>query len=917
MPLEPGEKLGPYQIVALLGRGGMGEVYRAHDPRLARDVALKIVPEDLAGDSARMARFEREAKLLAALNHPNLGAIYGIENVGGRPFLVLEFIEGESLAVRIERGALPIGDALDINRQVALAIETAHENGIVHRDLKPGNVMVRGDGTVKVVDFGLATSGASGSAAASSSSQSPTLTQLGGGVLGTAGYMSPEQARGRIVDRRTDIWAFGCVLYECLSGKRAFDGDTVSDVIAKILEREPDYSRLPPGTPASIRRLIARCLEKDPSRRLRDIGDARLEIEEVLASRTSSGRIDPAAVPPGAARPRSLQANRIVAGLVGAAVAALAIRVLGGPPPRNAATGGVVRLSAVAPSELQVGRIVLTPDGKNILMFGRPRVEPGQPAPSTNAYVRRLDERDVRLIPGTENVGTFQLTADNTALMFRSPASAGGNRLWRVPLDGSSPAVAVCDWNQRWEGMMVLESGEVIAFADQSTRLVRVSAQGVASEPVPITGVPPRTRLTFCSRLPGDRGVLINLVSYGPRGWYYGVGLLDPKSAHVKVLVDDGGNAVYWKGGQILFARGDALLAAPFDLGRLEVTGTPVGLMSGLRTDFMFLPGDFQFASNGTLAMAPGGKTREQTRLGSVSGGVFTPWNDEQRAYNSGLVFSRDGKRMAITIVNPRGLDEIFVGSVDSRRLDRAIAADADCSWPVLSADGASLIYNRSGRDSLDGAYIHSLLAPARDRRVFVADSSGNVRPWSWSPDGRWLLLQRTAAGHNEILKLEVAPPGAPPATPQPLFDHPVESGQPMFSPDGHWVAYQSLENGVSHVEICSFSSEGVAGSPISVAGGGTFFPRWGDRGARLYYGTDINKVMGVSVTWGSTPSFSKPFEVCDARSLGLNGWAFAPGDRLMGTRTGELGADANARLDLVLHWDQELKAKLAEAGKK
>jgi serine/threonine-protein kinase len=918
MPLSPGEKLGPYEIVALLGRGGMGEVYRAHDPRLSRDVALKIVPEDLAGDPARMARFEREAKLLAALNHPQLGAIYGIENVNGRPFLVLEFIEGESLATRLDRGALPTAEALEICRQVALAIEAAHENGIVHRDLKPGNVMVRGDGAVKVVDFGLATSGAPADAGRPGSSQSPTLTQMGGGaVLGTAGYMSPEQARGRLVDRRTDIWAFGCVLFECLSGRRAFDGETTSDVIAKILEREPDYSALPGTTPPSIRRLITRCLEKDPSRRMRDAGDARLEIEEVLATRTSSGRIDPSALPAGPASRGSLQANRIVAGLIGAAVAALAFKMLGGPP-RGAPSTAVMRLSAVAPGDLQIGRMVLTPDGKNVLLFGRPRSAPGQPTPTFHTYIRRLDERDVRALPGTERVGTFQVTPDNTAMVFRAPAGGGdgANRLWRVPLDGSSPAVAIGDWNPTWDGMMVLENGDVLAFAEKTTKLMRVSANGVAAPPMPITGAPPRTTLGFASRLPGDRGVLVNQVSYGSRGWGYSVGVLDPKTAKVKTLMDDGGNATYWPGGQLLFARGPALLAAPFDLNRLEVTGPPVGLASGLRTDFGFIPGEFQLASNGTLAVPPGGRARDQARLGFFSGGEFTPWLDEPRSYDQFPSFSRDGKHIAMLVVNGRGLDEIYTGTLEPPRLDRLIAAPADCAWPLFSGDGSSLAYSRSGGDSLDGVYIHSLTGASRDRRIFVPDSVGITRPWTWSPDGRWMLLQKNAASHLEILKIEVPPPGAPPAAPQPLFDHDVEAGQPTFSPDGRWVAYQSVETGTSEIVVCPFGADGTAGPPTQVTRGGGFFPRWGERAASLYYGTANSKVMHVSVSLGAAPTFGKPIVAADF-DPGFTNWSLAPGDRMMCTRVGDVGAASDTRLDLVLNWDQELKQKLAEARKK
>ncbi len=282
MALQAGTRLGPFEISAPLGKGGMGEVYRARDTRLGRDVAVKALPDAFARDPERLARFEREARLLAALNHPNIAGIHGLEEVSGHPYLVLEYVEGDTLATRVARGALPPDEALEVCGQIAAALEAAHESGIVHRDLKPANVKLTPAGTVKVLDFGLAKgAAASGSAPDLDVSQSPTLTHsptVAGVILGTAAYMSPEQARGKPLDRRTDIWSFGCVLYECLAGRPLFEGETVSDLIAKILEREPDWSALPPAVPARVRELLRRCLEKDAKKRLRDIGDARIEI---------------------------------------------------------------------------------------------------------------------------------------------------------------------------------------------------------------------------------------------------------------------------------------------------------------------------------------------------------------------------------------------------------------------------------------------------------------------------------------------------------------------------------------------------------------------------------------------------------------------------------------------------------------
>src|SRR5258706_8789996 len=285
MAISPGTRLGPYEVLAPLGAGGMGEVYRARDSRLGRDVAIKALPAAFAADPERVARFEREAKLLASLNHPNVGGIHGLEEVDGHRYLVLEYIEGETLDQRLTRGALPVGEALEVCRQIAAALETAHENGVVHRDLKPGNVMLTSSGAVKVLDFGLAKAAAPGGASDPNLSASPTMTYVAtvaGVILGTAAYMSPEQARGKAVDKRTDIWSFGCVLYECLTGRKCFQGETVSDLIAGILQGEPDLAALPATTPNRVRELLRRCLDKDARHRLRDVGDARIDLEQAI-----------------------------------------------------------------------------------------------------------------------------------------------------------------------------------------------------------------------------------------------------------------------------------------------------------------------------------------------------------------------------------------------------------------------------------------------------------------------------------------------------------------------------------------------------------------------------------------------------------------------------------------------------------
>jgi hypothetical protein len=886
----------------------MGEVYRARDSRLGRDVALKGLPEGFAGDVERRARLDREARLLAALNHPHIGAIHAIEKGEDRPYLVLELIEGESLATRLERGALPPGEALEVARQIALAMEAAHENGIVHRDLKPGNVMIRRDGAVKVVDFGLATT-----APAPDSdprfSLSPTLTYAGGAVLGTAAYMSPEQARGRPTDRRTDVWAFGCLLFECLTGRQAFEGETASDVIARILEREPDASLLPTSVPPGIRRLIGRCLEKDPQRRLRDLGDARLEIEDALALRSASGRFLPA--PEGGRRPPAAIVV-IAVTLVAAIAGALGWSALA---PRLAPAGaGVARVALVAPPSLEIGRILLTHDGGHVLMFGRERVAAGEKQPPFHAWARRLDEHDLHPLPGTEGIGNFQPTPDGNALLFLVPGTGpGARRLWKVALEGAAPAVAIADWDSGWGGIFALANGDVLALTGEGTGFVRLPAGGGRPEgPRAISGAPPRTRFGFAGHLSDNRHVLLNMISYGPRGWSYRVGVLDLATASVKTIVEDGGNASWWPGA-LLFARGDALLAAPFDSRRYELTGPPVGIAAGLRTNFEFIPGEYQLTADGTLACPPGGRTREQSQLGFLDHGRFTPWLDEGLAADGFPTFSRDGRRLLVAVANARGLDEIWMGALEDHRLDRVVGADADCSYPLWSGDGTRIAYSRNGSDALDGIYVHDLAGGSPDRRLTARDSLATTRPWAWSPDGRWLLLVRAVGGHPAILRLEVPATGMAPR-PRPLFDSEIEAQQPSFSPDGRWLAFGVLDNARGEIAVCPFRPDGTTGPVTRVTRDGGFFAQWGDRGASLYFTSGNNRIRRVSVQLGAQPAFSSPEEVCDLEALGAVNWGLAPGNRILASRVRDPGLGPTAYVDLTLHWDRELARRLAEA---
>jgi hypothetical protein len=433
--LDPGRTLAQYRIAARIGQGGMGEVWRATDTTLGREVAIKVLPEAFAATAERLSRFEREAKLLASLNHTGIAAIYGLHEHEGVRFLAMEMVPGEDLAERLAKGSVPFGEAIDFARQIAEALEVAHEQGIVHRDLKPANIRITPDGRVKVLDFGLAKAlePAGPPTPGQDPALSPTITSLGtmaGVILGTAAYMSPEQARGRSVDKRADIWAFGCVLYEMLAGRRPFDGETVSDVLAAVLARDADWRALPAATPAKVRELLQRCLEKDPKRRMRDIGDARIELEEVLTARTASGRVRVATEPAGAAEARPPVARWVWGTMIGCAVlgAALGGFIVSSRNASSSAAAGVVRLDLDLPADVRFTDYAVSPDGASIAALGIPRVAPGETEAAPRIYVRRLDAATMTVVPGTEGAASPGFAADGRSVVTALPATLGSSQ---------------------------------------------------------------------------------------------------------------------------------------------------------------------------------------------------------------------------------------------------------------------------------------------------------------------------------------------------------------------------------------------------------------------------------------------------------------------------------------------------------
>ena len=603
MTLAPGTKHGSYEILAPLGAGGMGEVYRARDIRLRREVALKALPAAFAADSERLARLEREARLLAALNHPNIAGIYGIEDSGDSVLLVLELVEGQTLAERLSAGPLPLEDALSISSQIASGLEAAHDAGVIHRDLKPANVKIRPDGSVKILDLGLAR--ALEPSAAGDPSLSPTITSGGtepGVILGTAAYMSPEQARGRSLDRRSDVFSFGCVLYECLTGKRAFPGETISDTLAAILRAEPDWSALPPPTPGTIRRLLRRTLEKDAKRRLRDIGDARLEIDEALASPEPEDRARVSA--PARRRPPLLWA------LAGALLGIVATFSVGRQFGRPTAPVASPTLRAVLPlppntrlSFAEHPAIAVSPDGQTVIFRA---VEGG----ISRLYRRDLRGSEAKPITGTEGGFAPFISPDGEWLGFFTAVE-----LKKVPLAGGAPIrislVTPVTAGGAWDN-----EGNIVFTLTLNGPLSRMSGAGgnVQFPQAPMISKLDASRgeqsHLWPQLLPEGRGILVTMVVGEDFQDFDNsqIVVLDPKNGH-RTVVLEGSPFARYAAGQLFFVRGNALFRAPFDLSRLAVTGSPVPLAERVAINSANGTASFAVTPDGNFVYADGPPT--------------------------------------------------------------------------------------------------------------------------------------------------------------------------------------------------------------------------------------------------------------------------------------------------------------------
>ena len=775
MSLSPGLRLGPYEVLSLLGSGGMGEVYRARDTNLGRDVALKVLPEAFALDPDRLARFRREAQVLASLNHPCIASIYGLEESPGTRALVLELVEGLTLADRLLQGPLPLDEAWPIARQICEALEAAHAQGIVHRDLKPGNIKVRPDGTVKVLDFGLAKA-FDPATVAPDTSQSPTLMSPAatrvGVIMGTAAYMSPEQARGRTVDKRADVWAFGCVVYEMLVGARPFAGDDVSQTIARVIEREPDWGALTKVASPSVVRVVRRCLQKDVTQRLRDIGDAWLELHDAV---THERREDSPGVV-GGRRRSMLSPVPVLAGglLIGAFGGWLLSDVFRGtvpatsPSPARLSTEISLPGDALLALDSEAADVGFDSTLLDISPDGRTLVWVGSSSGTVRLFSRQLDSFDVRPLGGTDGALHPFFSADGRSVGFLT------NDKLKTYSFNTGTTTTICDVATGVAGTWTADN-QVFFAAEEGRRLYRVNALGGA----PVMVADAREGFRYGRVTPDGQSALVTYRRTGIGADFAQVRLLNLATNETKTLTTDGYDARLTPGGNLVFGRSGRIFAARFDPERQTVSD-PVPIASDVRMHALYPHLQLAVSDAGVLAYVPGGDVAVASIAWVSRQGQTEFLPIEPRVYGM-FDLSDDGRRLAIQVGDTK--DFILLYDL-ARGSSRRLPASDSAGWPSWSPDGDQLAYTSFA----EGKPYRILVQRVDSDRppVAVAESQTRLTPSTWSADGRRLTFYEFPT--NRIAEVSVPLDGgtSPPATQ--FFSFPASTHD--VSPDGRWLVF-------------------------------------------------------------------------------------------------------------------------------
>lgn len=923
MPLTSGTRLGPYEIVSAIGAGGMGEVYQARDTKLNRTVALKILPPGLAGDADRLARFKREAQVLASLNHPNIAIIHGFEDSGETHALVMELVPGRTLAEVIAgaRGlqasspgskdpGLQLSDVLLIARQIASALEAAHEQGVVHRDLKPANINVTDEGTVKVLDFGLAKlagpEAANNFAAASAqTSTSPALTEIGV-ILGTAGYMSPEQARGKPVDRRADIWAFGVVLFELLAGKSLYGGDTVNETIANVITQPPDWSVLPATTPAPVRRLLRRCLEKDPRNRYQSAGDVRIEIDEVLSG-APSGEAGASGV--SAPTPPSSAGRRLLPWAIAAVLlAALTYTQWPKPAAPERQMRFEMRLGAgdlFVEENLDGAIAVISPDGANIVYLGAD-------GPVRRLYNRPLDRHESQAIPGTEGARQHFFSPDGQSVAF----FANGN-LMKIPIaDGAATPIApALDARGGTWG----PDGTIVFAAATSTGLSRVADTGGTSSELTTLG-PNEFTHRWPWFLPGGKAVLFMCQLKNTNADQGTIEAVRLDTRERTVLVRGGTFPRYVESGHLVFSRENTVYAVAFDPDRLEVRGEPQPVLTGVfatGSDLGAGIGSTQmaFARNGTAVYVSSQPTADSAlKLAVVDrNGKSLYEYPELRAFRD-PAFSRDGQRVFVRVGDGKS-EHIHVLDLSRGTLTRIIFEGGFSGVPTMAPDNVTMAFASDRGGKAPSAY---LIRNDGTGPVTPIGPDGPMRlPSSFSPDGR--LLAVTELNPKTAMDLMVV--SLADGKVQSFLGSPANEWMGVFSPDGRWMAYASGDSDPTTEVFVRAYPDGGALRQVSAGGG--LLPKWTKRGREVVYGaaSPIGMAMMAVDMAVEGPAFApgtpqKLFELPVALMAAATSFdAAADGNRfavILRSSTGQAVAPKGLHVTVVLNFFDDIRRAMA-----
>jgi Tol biopolymer transport system component len=828
--LPAGERLGSYQVIALLGVGGMGEVYRASDSKLGRVVALKVLPSGLHMDEQRMLRFEREAQILAALNHPNIATIHGLEDSGPTRALVMELVEGPTLADRIAEGPLPLEEALGIAAQIAEALEYAHERGIIHRDLKPANVKITPDGKVKVLDFGLAKA-LDDAPETVNIATSPTLSVAAtraGIILGTAAYMSPEQAKGKSVDRRGDVWAFGVIIYEMLTGKQLFSGETASETLAAVIMKEPDLNSLPAATPAPIRQLVRRCLTRDPRQRLRDIGEARIAINEYLANPAGAAlETGSSATANVAPQPAWRRALPWALAALAAAIAALA---LWGPWRATSEPAQPIRLSVEIGAHASLAAAgfgpaaIISPDGSKFAF-----VAVSESDQRNRLYIRQRNQLEATPLTGTENARDPFFSPDGEWIAFFADA-----KLKKISAQGGA-AVTLCDAPGDRGGAWS-EDGTIIFARGNREGLSRVPEAGGTPEPLTTLDAS-KGEIThrWPQVLPGGKAILFAAHNSGSNFGEGAIIVQVLKTGERKTVRTGGMFARYVPSGHLVYANDGTLFAMPFDLARLQTTGPASPFLEHVAMSGGTGSAQYDFSKTGAFVYV----------VGNNQGGIIVvDWMDREGKFQPLRTvpedyldprFSPDGKKLAL-VVQDRKSSDIWVYDLDRDTLSRVTFGPGYNETPVWTPDGRRIVYSSTQGNSPDNLFwVKSDGTGAPER---LTESKGQQSSYSISLDGKFLAFDqvdsKSSTGRDIwTLSLEGSDkPGWKPGQPQVFLNSPFRETEPAFSPDGRWLAYSSDDTGTTEVYVRPFPGPG---GKWQISNGGGVCPIWSKNGKELF----------------------------------------------------------------------------------